>query len=314
MNTEKTILKRPVGSRQAHSTWLQTGETEQKLPLVLRMIRAAFSRIGPIFPGMMSIAMEWMWFRPRRFRISPREKGVLARADKSFYQTVYGRKIPVYSWGAGPLVLLAHGWESRAGQFYAMADTLSAAGFQVVGFDAPGHGNAEGSHTDIIEYIDILLHLSQTYGDPRAIIGHSFGTICSLFAVNRGLAADRLVLMSPPGEISFLVGAFTSMLAIPEAVTERFFRRVQRRFRAYSENVWTEMGPEHSSRKINQQALIFHDVHDKIVPVEQGRILAGNLPNARLVETENLGHHRILRDMDTITTIVDFLRKRSTIT
>lgn len=56
--------------------------------------------------------------------------------------------------------------------------------------------------------------------------------------------------------------------------------------------------------------LIFHDRRDVHVPVSDGVEIVDSWPNAKLVRTRGLGHHRILRDERVIARAVSFLAGR----
>ena len=53
-----------------------------------------------------------------------------------------------------------------------------------------------------------------------------------------------------------------------------------------------------SVERISVPALVVHGSADRIVPVENGRVLAARLPNARLVELPGRGHLALLEDAD----------------
>jgi 3-oxoadipate enol-lactonase len=60
--------------------------------------------------------------------------------------------------------------------------------------------------------------------------------------------------------------------------------------------------------KISTPALVVHGDTDLIVPVENGRMLAQRLPNARYVELPGRGHNLMLEDPETFNSLVlDFL-------
>jgi pimeloyl-ACP methyl ester carboxylesterase len=60
--------------------------------------------------------------------------------------------------------------------------------------------------------------------------------------------------------------------------------------------------------QLDVPALVVHGDEDLIVPVENGRMLAARLPNARYVELPGRGHNVPLEDPDTFNRLVlDFL-------
>ena len=60
--------------------------------------------------------------------------------------------------------------------------------------------------------------------------------------------------------------------------------------------------------RIDVPALVVHGNDDLIVPVENGRMLAERLPNARYVELVGRGHNAMLEDPEAFNAVVlDFL-------
>ena len=72
--------------------------------------------------------------------------------------TARGERFPLSSglaatsWGAGPTVLLAHGWNSRGSHWISFIEALNAAGFRAVAVDAPAHGDSPGTQTNAFHY------------------------------------------------------------------------------------------------------------------------------------------------------------------
>ena len=56
--------------------------------------------------------------------------------------------------GAGPRILLVHGWGGHAARLRRYVRPLNAAGFRVVAFDAPGHGGSGGGPVSLPEIAD----------------------------------------------------------------------------------------------------------------------------------------------------------------
>jgi pimeloyl-ACP methyl ester carboxylesterase len=55
-------------------------------------------------------------------------------------------------------------------------------------------------------------------------------------------------------------------------------------------------------------ALVVHDAADRVVSIEHGRSLAAALPKARLLQTNGLGHRRILDDSTIVQSVVAFAK------
>ena len=67
-----------------------------------------------------------------------------------------GQALAVESWGAGPTVLLVHGWNGRGAQLGAFAPALVKSGYRVVTFDTPAHGRSPGRATNLPEISEAI--------------------------------------------------------------------------------------------------------------------------------------------------------------
>src|ERR1051325_5613961 len=103
----------------------------------IRLFFAVVGRLGPALAGRLAAKL---FARPRRHPRPDRERELIAR----------GTRVPLpdglhaTAWGAGPTVLLVHGWEGRGAQLGAFVDPLVAAGVSGVAVDAPGHRGTPG--------------------------------------------------------------------------------------------------------------------------------------------------------------------------
>jgi pimeloyl-ACP methyl ester carboxylesterase len=60
--------------------------------------------------------------------------------------------------------------------------------------------------------------------------------------------------------------------------------------------------------RIDAPILLVHDRNDRVVPIEHGHRLAQAMPQSRLIQTEGLGHRRILSDAAIVQLLVAFAR------
>src|SRR3954467_3006002 len=107
------------------------------------MLRTAFRTVGSVAPGVAARWAETIFCRPPRNNPRPLEEAFLPTGTPRPGPNA-GRKLAVWAWGEGPLVILVHGWGARAGRFSEMATALLSREFRVVLFDAPAHGASEG--------------------------------------------------------------------------------------------------------------------------------------------------------------------------
>jgi pimeloyl-ACP methyl ester carboxylesterase len=278
---------------------------ERPMPPSLHLMRAVFSVMGPVMPGLLGRWAYHLWFRTRRFPETAGGRRAIRSARRETL-VVDGIPVAIYRWGeAGPLVVFVHGWSGRGSQAAAFIEPLQAAGFRVLALDAPGHGNTPGERTDILECVRVLQACAQRYGPLHGAITHSFGGMVLALAMRQGMPVERVVCISTPADVGFLLDSFARTLNLPAAVVADLNRRMERRFDGdYREHISTV----NSVRDLSVPALIIHDEADTGVPWQHGEQIAATWPGARFLKTRGLGHGRILRDPATVRAAVVFIQ------
>lgn len=272
-------------------------------PVAPHLPRAVFSALGPVFPRLLGSWAYRLWFRTRR-EVVPAAELSLAGAAEHLTLAVDGLPLAIYRWGAGPIILFMHGWSGRATHVRAFVEPLTAAGYCVLAFDAPAHGNTPGRRTNLLEISAALCAIADAYGPLHGAIAHSFGGMVLAYALHHGLDVHRVVCIATPARLEFLLERFTRLLALSDPVRQDLRRRLEKRF---AENVWELLSADRNARTLNVPALIVHDRDDRDVPWTQGALIAEAWPGAQWLATQGLGHRRILRDAGTVQAIVDFL-------
>lgn len=274
--------------------------------VLVRAIRRSFPRLSRLSPSL-SARLAEILFRvppPRRARLK-REQRALDDGDFSRTPFLTGT-LPTWRWGKGAAVLLAHGWGGHAGRLTPFVRALTRAGFSVVAFDAPGHGIARGRVSSLPEFVAAIRAMEAAHGPFHAVIGHSLGAAAGAIAVRDGIGAQRLVLLAPPSDLERYTGRFARIMRIPPTVRDSMKERLEKRFQVR----WEELRVAGSPASADVSLLIFHDRRDVSVPMSDGVEIIHSWPNARLVRTRGLGHHRILRDARVISRAVAFLAGR----
>lgn len=264
------------------------------------------ARVAPGPVGRMAFAL---FVRPLgRPRVRAGEAEVMARAVTGRI-VVDGIPVTTYRWGEGGRpVLVVHGWTSRASRFTGFVEALRAQGRTVVSFDAPGHGESGGRATTILRQREIIRQLHAQYGDFSAVVAHSFGVVATFFALRDGIRADRIVGIGGVADFDYLAAQFRANLGVNQAVEDALRRHVQRRLFPAEPDVWPRFDACRRPGEIPSDILLVHDVDDDTVAPSQSRALAAAYgERARLIETQGLGHRRILADPDIIATAADFL-------
>ena len=274
-------------------------------PLILKLLGIAFRLGGKIAPKITGCIAYKLWVSPPRFKIPNSELDALKTAEIKT-QDINGHAITTFGWGkSGPTILLVHGWSGRGTQMGALAKSLVESGYRVLSFDAPAHGSSSGKQTNIYEISDTILGLDKIYGPFESVITHSFGGPCFAIATKKGLKTSRVVNISPPSTTAGLVKKFTLALSIPEKAENALMRCIESKF---GKDVWHDTSMENNVRNLNLPAMVIHDADDMDVPLHEGETIAKAWNNVSFIQTNKLGHRRILRDPETIKNAVEFIK------
>jgi pimeloyl-ACP methyl ester carboxylesterase len=218
-----------------------------------------------------------------------------------------GPHLSARTFGSGPIVLLVHGWEGRGTQLGRFVEPLMQAGFRVIALDLPAHGESAGTRTDLIECTEALRKAGRDLGPLAGVVTHSFGGAITTLALERGLAAQSVVLIASPSSIHDVLRRFEGLIGLGAAAARAFRTAIERQTRVKLEDV------EIFERVAGLQvpALIVHDRGDREVPFHDAERLAARWPNATLLATDHLGHRRILKDEHVIRQSVAFIEQRT---
>jgi len=270
------------------------------------LIRAGGRVLSALAPALAARLGARLFLTPPRHRRSAAEIALLegAHARPLF---VGGRRIELWSWGRGPAVLLAHGWGGRGSQLGAFVEPLVARGFSVVTFDAPGHGIAEPGLVTIPEITAALRAVAATQRPLAGLVAHSGGATVATRALYEGLHADAVVLVAPTAEMLGPATWFARGVGLSRRAAELMCERVEQRVgKPWAAFDVTTLGPA-----IIAPLLVVHDRGDGEVPWQHGHLVAHSWAGpAEVLETDGLGHRRILRDPRVVTASVEFIAGR----
>lgn len=215
-------------------------------------------------------------------------------------------ELAVYEWGAGPAVLMVHGWGARATHLGRLIEPLVAAGFRVVAFDAPGHGNSLGRSTDLVQYAAAVSAVAQHAGPVHTLMAHSFGVAMALLARRDcGVQAQRQVFVSSFNHCKWFTEAFGKYVGLTPGVLDRALQMMVDRYQGRLD--WDTLSVVEMLRRARQPTLIIHDRDDAEIPFEHSVALLQAAPNARFHATSGLGHHRLLGDAQVIERVLQFV-------
>lgn len=247
------------------------------------------------------------FFSPSRYEVKPAEKEVIEWGNT--YQIKYdGGELAVTTWGSsGPVVLLMHGWGGARAQMTGFVDPLLFAGYRVVAFDQPGHGESDGKTTNLLEIAPTMDLVAQHEGPFHAVIAHSFGTLITSYAlVERGFPPPRrLVYFGAFNRLLDSLPRFQVLANLPDEIMDGFRALLTEQFGV---NVLEAITNQTLTPRIDIPALMFHDLTDNVTPIEDSRAIARVWKQAQFIETEGLGHRGALQSRSIHEQVVKFLK------
>lgn len=244
---------------------------------------------------------------PRRSAKQQKANTTIAQAER-ISSRVNGLIVRGYRWNhpSAKKILIAHGFESAARNFEGYVLPLMNLEYEIVAFDAPGHGESEGNEIHLPLYVAFLQQIAAEYGPFDAYLGHSFGglAITHLLETIETSPNTRIILIAPATETTTAVNQFFKQLALNGKVRTAFDRL------ATAKN---GVPPEHYSirravRHIPSPILWLHDSGDEVTPFSDAEsVMNDQHPNVHFIVSRGLGHSAIYRNQQTIDHVTQFL-------
>lgn len=276
------------------------------MPFAFRVIRFMFSRLGPVFPNYFANRAYDLWFSTQRFKTPAKELPAKKSAVTSTMD-IQGLPVAIYTWGtADKKVLFIHGWSGRGTQCAGFIQPLLNAGYQVMSFDGPAHGQTPGNQSSVLQFADTLVLINERYGPFDAAITHSFGGMALAYAMSSGFSIDRIVCVCPPDNFDVIINNFKKALALPDAVAAIVFTKF---YATHGFSLPHRISTVENVKALSNEALVIHDEDDTDLGWQCGKNVADAWPNAKFIKTSGLGHRRIIRDPGVIKTTVDFITR-----
>lgn len=247
------------------------------------------------------------FFGPNKYEVKSADEAVIARG-KNYRLTFEGGELAVTTWGEdGPAVLLMHGWGGARAQMTGFVEPLLAAGYRVVAYDQPAHGESNGRITNVLEIAPTMDLVMQREGKFEAIIAHSFGTLITSYAlVKRNFPPpSKLVYFGSFNRLLDSLPRFQALANLPDEIIAGLRGMIYENF---GRDVLDVIVNENLVKQIHIPALMFHDRVDNATPVEDSRMIANAWTEAQFIETDGLGHRGALQSSEIHAQVVKFLK------
>ena len=247
------------------------------------------------------------FFSPSKYEVKPSEREVVEWGNN--YRLPFdGGDLAVTTWGSSrPTVLLMHGWGGARAQMTGFVDPLLFAGYRVVAYDQPAHGESDGKTTNLLEIAPTMDLIARQEGPFQAVIAHSFGTLITSYALaERNFPPPaRLVYFGAFNQLLDSLPRFQAQAGLPDQLMDGFRALLYQQF---GHGVLEAITNESLTPRINIPALMFHDVADPVTPLEDSRAIARVWKQAKFIETEGLGHRGALQSKEIHEQVVKFLK------
>lgn len=224
---------------------------------------------------------------PRR-RISA--QGRLHDADETFH----GEHCSFRRWGAHeqPQALLVHGWEGHHSQLHSLGNALLEGGYSVTLVDPPAHGDAGGKRASPQHFANAIREAADKVGAVEILIGHSMGGLAAALAIQQGLAASQLVMISAPSGVESTIETVADWLRLSSPARRRMLHSIE----AFAGLPVSALDSRTTLANYRGDLLVAHDREDRRIPVDHALKIKHSHANARLYLTSGLGHTRLLQD------------------
>jgi pimeloyl-ACP methyl ester carboxylesterase len=275
-------------------------------PGTQRRLRGFFSLtqwLSPSFAGWLALQLFLM---PPRRKVEASDASTIAQAERTSLRCG-SDEFTIWHWRhPGPAVVLLHGWGSHAARFADFVAPLHAAGFSVIGIDAPAHGASPGTFSDLPRFRDSLAAVLRAHEPIFAVIGHSLGggAVLTVLAETADHHPKKVCLFGVPSDMDYILESFAMMLGLRPPALANLRARFSARFGRSAQQVSVAA----AAPSVRIPVLVVHDEEDNVAPIEQGAALAAAIPGAILWRTRGFGHSGALRDAQTIQRVIDFLR------
>ncbi|NOH01081.1 MAG: alpha/beta fold hydrolase [Chloroflexi bacterium] len=186
-------------------------------------------------------------------------------------------------------------------------DPLLDAGYRVVAYDQPAHGESDGTTTNLLEITPTMDLILEQEGPFDVILAHSFGTLITSYALAKRNfpPPSKLVYFGAFNRLMDALPRFQVIAQLPDEIIQGLGAMI---YETFGKDVLESIVNESLVQTIHVPALMFHDKSDNVTPVEDSRAIARVWKSVRYVETDGLGHRGALQSKEIFEQVISFLK------
>jgi pimeloyl-ACP methyl ester carboxylesterase len=195
-----------------------------------------------------------------------------------------------------PLVIVAHGWNSNAGDMLPWAEPIVRAGYHALVFDALGHGESDAADFTSLRHFREDLATVIDWGGARpeadglVLFGHSMGGAAAILVASAGAPVRGVIVAGAPTDPLTITREWMDAKGLPGALAVALMRPF---WAGVISAPYETLRPIISIATLTVPVLILHGVRDRHVPLHHGERLAAANPGARLVRFESGDHYNL---------------------
>jgi len=239
---------------------------------------------------------------PFKVKLKPKQLAFYDTAQKMDFN-FEGKNLAMYKWGSGTkTILCVHGWSSNTYRWKKYIETLLDNDYTVYAFDAPGHGNSEGTLLNVPIYARALEAVIAKIGKLDYLLAHSIGSFTSMYLFHNKphLSPSKMIVMSSPGSAEEFVNFFEKLLT----PSKKLMKSMEAYFEEYVGLPVAHFNINTFASIQTANALIIHDELDKETPVSNAIELHKVWKDSELILTKGFGHK--MRDISVVENVVEF--------
>ena len=275
--------------------------------IALNYIRWKFRVLSLVSPRKSAVVAFQLFCTP--LEKSKKQTPPVFKFAEPVYELFNGKKLKGYRWNKGQPVkiLILHGFASAAHKFHRYVLPLIEKGYEVIAFDAPGHGSSEGSTINALDYKMMIKKVMEHHGPINGFITHSFGGLAVSLALEETPHDEntKVVLIAPATETTTAIDGAFKMLGITNKKVRAEFDKIIFELSGQKPE-WFSVN--RAMNNIKASVLWIHDEYDDTTPLTDAlKIKEKRLPNVEFVITRGLGHTKIYIDQDVMDRVINFL-------
>ena len=282
-------------------SYFSNADSKFGLTFIARGLTAAISMLAPKFSSYLGENILMKPYSRRKYdfeQIKPEKELKLQTSMGIAHVNLFG--------SGSRVVIVSHGWGDTSKSFQEMIIALTQQGYLVAAIDHIGHGKSSGNKSHLLSFIETLELLIEQFQEDRitvdAIIGHSMGAIATLNLPSYLLESKKIILISSP--INFFELMFEKVEQA--GISRKLLFRVLDKISHKHGKTWQQLTTESNRYKLALDFTFIHARQDKYAPfADVSRFLQQE--KSTLIETEGLGHKRILSDTSVINNITKML-------